>query len=263
MESNNQDNGLMTKIWGPPMWDSINHVVFGYPNTPSFKQKQYYKIYFLNLGNILPCSLCQKSYNCFISDKNSNTYLSDDIFNNRQTLSLWIFNLHNRVNEKLNVTYVITYDDFIKKYESYRATCDPKFEGCVMQPPDKIQSFKNADKKNCVVIPKSIAKCFDKYASSRGITFDLDKYDELSKTHECSQNKEWDIRNNECTKILKHMRCNGISSIETDGNYIGMPTIDELKLISRLCSSIDRHVLFELVNKLGYNMKRIYKLNIS
>jgi hypothetical protein len=251
MEINNQDNGLITKIWGPAMWESINSIAFGYPINPSVEQKRFYKIYFLNLGNVLPCSFCQKSYNCFIAEKNTNTYLSDNVFDDRKSLIKWVYNLHNRVNIKLDVDYAITFDEFIKKYESYRAICNPKFDGCVMTPSDKIISFTNAKKTNCSIIPKHTAEYFKEYALERGIKFNLDKYDTMPK----NDNKNWDKRNSECTIILKHMRHNGVSSVEQNGEHKGKPTMHELRLLARLCSSMNKTEL----HKLTKNMK-IYKI---
>ena len=41
----NKNNGLITKIWGPAMWESIHCIAFGYPIEPTEEQKQNYKNY--------------------------------------------------------------------------------------------------------------------------------------------------------------------------------------------------------------------------
>lgn len=242
MDSTDKNNGLITKIWGPAMWESIHCVAFGYPTNPSVEQKRYYKTYFMNLGHVLPCSLCQTSYNYFIADKKSNTFLSDDVFKNRDTLTKWVYNLHIRVNQKLDVDYVITYKDFVNKYESYRAKCNPKYDGCKMTDMDKKQSYKNAQQKNHVIIPQNIIEKFTNYALERGVTFDFDKYKSMS-------TDEWNYRNVYCQKILSHMRTTGVSTFEQNGKYKGLPTLHELHLFSRLSSSTNKSTLEETIKK--------------
>ena len=243
MNSKN-NNGLITKIWGPVMWESIHCVAFGYPVNPTVTQKRKYKEYFLNLGHVLPCSLCQTSYNFFINDKNSDTFLSDNVFKSRLTLAKWVFNLHNRVNKKLNVNYKISFEDFVNKYESYRAKCNPKYDGCVMTPNDKMLSYINSNKKNHAVISMDTASKFNNYASERGIQFNLNKYNKMLKN---TPDKNWDDRNKYCDAILTDMRINGINYVEEKGKYKGLPTIHELHLLSRLCSSVDENTLKNMI----------------
>ena len=40
---------------------------------------------------------------------------------------------------------------------------------------------------------------------------------------------EFDKRNDECYEIIKKMRYEAIPSLETSGDFIGMPTISELQ----------------------------------
>ena len=61
-------NGLITKIWGPHLWFSLNSIVFGFPVKPTLEQKQQYITFFKSLGWVLPCSHCRESYNFFIND---------------------------------------------------------------------------------------------------------------------------------------------------------------------------------------------------
>ena len=136
----NKNNGLITKIWGPAMWESIHCIAFGYPIEPTEEQKQNYKNFFLNLMNVLPCKFCRDSYKDFVT-KEDETILRDEDFENRESLTKFVFKIHNRVNKKLGVNYNICYDDFVKKYESYRAKCIPNEKGCNMPLNLKADSF--------------------------------------------------------------------------------------------------------------------------
>ena len=108
----NKNNGLITKIWGPAMWESIHCIAFGYPIEPTEEQKQNYKNFFLNLMNVLPCKFCRDSYKDFVT-KEDETILRDEDFENRESLTKFVFKIHNRVNKKLGINYNICYDDFV------------------------------------------------------------------------------------------------------------------------------------------------------
>ena len=63
MTTNNDNMGLLTKIWGPPLWESLHCITFAFPSNPTNEEKQHYLAFFKSLGNVLPCSLCRSSYN--------------------------------------------------------------------------------------------------------------------------------------------------------------------------------------------------------
>ena len=46
--SDNSNNGLITKIWGPDIWSALHSISFGYPINPSQDQKDKYKTFFTN-----------------------------------------------------------------------------------------------------------------------------------------------------------------------------------------------------------------------
>jgi hypothetical protein len=47
----NKNNGLITKIWGPAMWESLHCIAFGYPVEPTDEQRQNYKDFFTSLSD--------------------------------------------------------------------------------------------------------------------------------------------------------------------------------------------------------------------
>lgn len=254
----NASNGLITTIWGPHLWEALHSITFGYPINPTDEDKKNYKNYFVTLQYVLPCVYCRKSYSMFITT--DPTKLTDDVFASRQTLTHWMYLLHERVNEKLGVTYGITFDDVCKKYESYRAVCDPLQHGCIMPLDIKAKSFENANKKFSPIIPFKLAKCFAEYAKKRNISFDkLDYYNTISKN---INTLEWDKRNKECITIVNHMRLNGIAAIETSGEYKDLPSTNELLLIGKLSSTKCLNDLYTIANKLGAKISRTYKINI-
>ena len=184
------DASMITKIWGPAAWVYLHCVSFTYPNNPTFEEKKYFKEFYESIQHTLPCSYCRKSYSMFI--KTEPTILNDDALQNKYTLTKWLYDIHNRVNQKLGVDYGISYDDVVQKYESFRATCDPTKEGCIMPINDKQKCYQNAMKKDCPLIKLSIANCFKDYAIKRGVDFNPEKYVSVMKNKNCN---EWDIRN--------------------------------------------------------------------
>jgi len=250
----NEHNGLLTKVWGPDMWKALHSIAFGYPLTPSEDQKMQYKQFFTSLGHVLPCIYCRISYNEFITgtsqdgekikDYDARLFIDDSIFESRETLTKWLYYIHERVNKKLDVDYKVSYEDVVVRYESFRAICSPDKKGCIMPLDKKAQSYVIADVIECPVIPAYLARKFVPYAKERGIskryTYIMDIYDDdsLDKLVTNRMTERWYKRNKNCRKIISHMRKKGIPLIEHEGAYMGLPSVYELKLIMMLSSNI-------------------------
>ena len=253
---NNNDNGFITKIWGPHFWKTMHFISFSYPNNPTIEDKKYYKQFFESLCHVLPCSYCRVSCEYFISTEP--TKLTDEVLTNRETITKWLYLLHERVNQKLGVEYNVTYDEVVDKYESFRAICVPNMPGCIMPADLKAKSYQNDSSKDCPIISKTIAMAISEYAEKRGIKFDkLDYYNNLKNI---KNSKEWMERNEECKKIIYDMRNKGISSLEITGEYKGLPTKDELILISKLCTNMSKNELIKITELLDKPVKMEYRL---
>ena len=120
-DNSNVNNGLITKIWGPPLWTSLHCITFGYPIEPTPEQKINYKIFLEKVGDVLPCKFCRDSYKKFINEPD--TLLDDNALKNRGSLTKWLYDLHNKVNNKLGFTYGVTYESIVNRYEKFRAKC--------------------------------------------------------------------------------------------------------------------------------------------
>lgn len=243
---NNINNGLITKIWGPSLWIGLHCITFGYPINPTNEQKENYKFFFEKLGDVLPCIHCRDSYKKFIKEENS--ILDNTALENRESLTKWLYNLHNKVNEKLGVDYGITFDMIKKKYEEYRAKCiDKKTDGCVIPLYSKKKCYQEIKKKDCPIINYNIAIFFIDYALLRGIEL---KYFYFLNPNIKKKSKKWEKRNIYCYKIISYMRENNIPSLEEKGLYKGLPTILELKLILALSTNIPKKDFTSILYKL-------------
>ena len=55
----NSGDGMMTSVWGPPLWHTLHTISFNYPIKPTDKQKKDYYKFYSSLKNILPCKYCR------------------------------------------------------------------------------------------------------------------------------------------------------------------------------------------------------------
>lgn len=242
-QMSNANNGLLTKIWGPPLWESLHAVTFGYPMEPTDETKEKYKAWLISLGDVLPCSYCRNSYKQFIKDGDS--ALTDNDLLNRENLCKWGYRMHNRVNNKLGVDYGVKYEEIVYKYESYRAKCVHKDSGCTMPIDLKADSYKKSEIKHAPIVPYSFANKFTEYAEHRGL---VNFRDTLEQADMNLLNDDRRQRDNDCTKLIYYMRKNSIDCTEVKGEYEGLPTLHELALLSMRCSNISEYV-FDVIEK--------------
>lgn len=129
-EQTNINNGMMTRVWGPPGWFFLHCVTFGYPVDPAkFDNEkelepgttaELYRNFFISVGGVLPCKYCRESYKEFVKE------LPPDV-TNRDTLVKWFWEIHNKVNNKLEDKYGdASLEDVKTRYERYRAKCATK-----------------------------------------------------------------------------------------------------------------------------------------
>ena len=121
----NKNNGIISNIWGPPGWLFLHCVTMGYPekieNNPkkkNYKEHQYRKKttedFFTLLGDVLPCGACRKSYKEFIE-----MHPIDEHLSSRVDLARWFYDIHNLVNDKLDVPLKYRPKDFEEFYDKY------------------------------------------------------------------------------------------------------------------------------------------------
>lgn len=114
-------NGMMVKAWGPPGWLFLHTIAQNYPQEPTRKQKKEYQQFFRLIGSVLPCRYCRDSYKQFI--KEPSTRLNATVMKSRQTITKWLYDIHNKVNKKLDVKEIPTFEEITAKYESLRSKC--------------------------------------------------------------------------------------------------------------------------------------------
>jgi hypothetical protein len=112
-------DGMLTYVWGPPMWHFLHTMSFNYPVSPTQEQKIHYRDFILSLKNVLPCGKCRAN----LSKNLKKLPLKMDILESRDSFSLYIYHLHEVVNKMLKKNSGLTYDAVRDRYEHFRARC--------------------------------------------------------------------------------------------------------------------------------------------
>lgn len=234
--------GLITSIWGPSTWNTLHCITFNYPIEPTEEDKQHYKQFFQSLAYVLPCETCRNSYKKHITTPEFE--LSDEVLQDRDSLTKWLYKLHKKVSHKTGTKYKLTYEDVYDKYSSYIIKCTSLNQKAI--------PYKNYYNKEAPYLDYDLAICFEQYAKLRGVKKFGSSLDKLKDVDINSD--EWIERNIKANEIIKDMRLNTISSLETDGEYKGLPTIIELELIKLLSTTISRRELPNILTKLGFEV---------
>lgn len=118
-EDYNSGDGMLTYVWGPPLWHSLHTISFNYPPNPTKEQKQQYYAFFTSLQWVLPCKYCRDNFK-----KNLESLpLDSKALANRDNFSRWLYNMHNLVNKNLKKPITLTYEEVRNRYENFRSRC--------------------------------------------------------------------------------------------------------------------------------------------
>ena len=118
-------DGMVTSVWGPPLWHFLHVISFNYPVHPTEKDKKYYRKFVLNLKHILPCRYCRDNLKKNLKE----LPLTNKDLKNRDAFSRWMFKLHELINTMLGKKSGLKFCDIRERYEHFRARCtkDKKF----------------------------------------------------------------------------------------------------------------------------------------
>jgi len=112
-------DGMVTSIWGPPMWHYLHTMSFNYPVQPTEEDKKHYRDFIISLQYVLPCKYCRMNLTANFKHKP----LTMNDMKDRDSFSRYIYELHELVNKKLNKKSGLTYCDVRERYEHFRSRC--------------------------------------------------------------------------------------------------------------------------------------------
>jgi hypothetical protein len=167
-------DGMVTTVWGPPLWHFIHTMSFNYPIHPTSADKKYYRAFIFNLRYILPCRYCREN----LSKNLKAMPLTEEAMKNRNSFSRWVFKLHELINAMLGKKSGLRYCEVRERYEHFRSRCveDKKFSTRKIK--ETINKSEEKKEKGCTEpLYGSKSKCIVKIVpkESRGESFQMDK----------------------------------------------------------------------------------------
>lgn len=113
------NDGMLTTVWGPPMWHSLHTISFNYPVKPSKKTKERYRDFILSLKHVLPCGKCRKN----LVKNFKQLPIQMKHMKSRDTFSKYVYDLHEVINTMLEKKSHLSYEDVRERYEHFRSRC--------------------------------------------------------------------------------------------------------------------------------------------
>jgi hypothetical protein len=125
-------DGMLTTVFGPPMWTFLHIMSFNYPIKPTEENKKHYRDFVYNLRYVLPCKYCRINLTNNLKKKP----LLMCHMKSRAAFSKYIYELHELINKMLGKNSHLTYCDVRERYEHFRSRCTEE--------KPKIFTFKNS-----------------------------------------------------------------------------------------------------------------------
>ena len=112
-------DGMLTSVWGPPMWHYLHTMSFNYPINPTPHDKKHYRDFIISLQYVLPCKYCRMN----LTNNFKKKPLQMCNMKNRDTFSRYVYELHEIVNKMLHKTSHLSYCEVRERYEHFRSRC--------------------------------------------------------------------------------------------------------------------------------------------
>ena len=146
MKDYSANDGMISSVWGPPMWHYLHTMSFNYPVEPTADDKIHYRNFILNLRYVLPCKYCRKNLKTNLKQ----LPLTMSEMKNRETFSKYVYELHELINKMLHKKSNLSYCDVRERYEHFRARCtDEKPKLFKFNTKNNIKTKKNRKEKGC------------------------------------------------------------------------------------------------------------------
>jgi len=115
----NANDGMLSSVWGPPMWHYLHTMSFNYPVKPTLEDKHNYMNFVLSLKNVLPCKYCRMN----LRTNFKQLPLTMSNMEDRESFSRYVYELHELVNKMLHKKSNLSYCDVRERYEHFRSRC--------------------------------------------------------------------------------------------------------------------------------------------
>ena len=95
-----------TTFWGPDGWILLHTITYFLPEKLNSKEQKLVRLFYENVSKILPCKYCRNSNQKYMKSLPIEKYSST-----RVNMNMWIYLLHNKVNNKLRRQGYCIYDN--------------------------------------------------------------------------------------------------------------------------------------------------------
>ena len=124
--------GFQATVWGPGMWFFLHTISMNFPLKPTENDKNSYEQFLRSLGDVLPCSYCSQHY----KDHVTKNFDAKKVLKSRDTLSRWMYEFHQIVNQRLNKGSNLSYEDAMELYSRFSSE-QPKHLTTLVIEPDR------------------------------------------------------------------------------------------------------------------------------
>lgn len=143
------NDGMLTTVWGPPMWHYLHTMSFNYPVKPTAEDKKHYRKFIDLLQYVLPCGKCREN----LKKNFKKLPLTNEVMASRHTFSRYVYDLHELINTMLKKKSNLTYDQVRERYEHFRSRC--------AKSPSLRKTRRNSKSKSKSKTPKKEKGCTD------------------------------------------------------------------------------------------------------
>lgn len=153
---------MQTKKWGPSAWAFVHSAAHKYPPNPTITEKNDYRDFFHCLGTQLPCKYCRESWCIFEKELPIDQYIQTG------RLPLWVYLMHNKVNNKLRlqgnpIASDPTFESISDRYRSNSDICTQQFwvflHAITYNYPENPTDFQKMDTKKFFKTLRSVFPC--------------------------------------------------------------------------------------------------------
>lgn len=117
-------------IFGPNVWKTIDCFIATLPNKLNKNQINDCFNFFKSFETLIPCSFCRNSYSTYNNELDTNIYDLNN-YKTRDKIIHLVFNLRNKVNNKLGMDYGITLNYYKLKLNNITTPNDKNMEWAV------------------------------------------------------------------------------------------------------------------------------------
>jgi hypothetical protein len=120
-------NGFSPRCWSAAFWHMLHVTSFNYPEEPEATDRWNYYNFLMFAGSVLPCGTCRRNFPasvrglCVPPGMSKAEVIRCAVFNNRASLSMWLYALHREIWSHTNPEGGETFPSYTEMAQTYEA----------------------------------------------------------------------------------------------------------------------------------------------